>query len=134
MTHPHRLKITTSVQRSRNPQDSPEGRKLCDSYQNFDFGQGPKSIASSPYRGRPWRGWMFLSFFLCAKESKRNGVWGNPPARGNTSLCECYGIPQWVKTHIFATFSKKVSPSLSQSDNGVLQCRNFVPDNERVWI
>ena len=53
------------------------------------------------------------------------GVWGHPPARGNTSLCECYGIPQWVKTHIFATFSKKVSPSLSQSDNGVLQCRNF---------
>ena len=43
-------------------------------------------VASSPYRGRPWRRWMFLCFFLCAKESKRNGVWGYPPARGNTSL------------------------------------------------
>ena len=28
------------------------------------------AVASSPYRGRPWRGWMFLCFFLCAKESK----------------------------------------------------------------
>ena len=56
---------------------------------------------------------------------------------GIAGFCLQWGLggnPQWVKTHIFATFSKKVSPSLSQSDNGVLQCRNFVPDNERVWI
>ena len=27
-------------------------------------------------------GWMFLCFFLCAKESKKYGVWGYPP-QGN---------------------------------------------------
>ena len=36
-----------------------------------------------------------------------NGVWGNPPARGNTSLCECYGIPQWVKPTFLQLFQKK---------------------------
>ena len=29
------------------------------------------AVASFPYRGRPWMGWMFLCFFLCAKESKK---------------------------------------------------------------
>ena len=29
------------------------------------------AVASSPYRERPWRRWMFLCFFLCAKESKK---------------------------------------------------------------
>ena len=28
------------------------------------------AVASSPYRGRPWRGWMLLCFFLRAEESK----------------------------------------------------------------
>ena len=37
------------------------------------------AVASSPYRGRPWRGWMLLCFFLRAEESKRIGVWGYPP-------------------------------------------------------
>ena len=73
------------------------------------------------------------------------GEWSEAPSYeegvgvdgGIAGFCLQWGLggnPQWVKTHIFATFSKKVSPSLSQSDNGVLQCRNFVPDNERVWI
>ena len=55
------------------------------------------AVASSPYRGRPWRGWMFLCFFLCAKESKRNGVWGYPPARGNTSL---HVHPDSLRVHL----------------------------------
>ena len=29
------------------------------------------AVASSPYRGRPWRGWMLLCFFLRAEESKK---------------------------------------------------------------
>jgi len=28
-------------------------------------------VASSPYRGRPWWGWMLLCFFLRAEESKK---------------------------------------------------------------
>ena len=47
---------------------------------------------------------------------------------GIAGFCLQWGLggnPQWVKTHIFATFSKKVLPSLSQSDNGILQCCNF---------
>ena len=95
---------TTSVQRSRHPHDSPRRGASSVSHTKTLIS---KSIASSPYRGRPWRGWMFLCFFLCAKESKRNGVWGYPPARGNTSLCECYGIPQWVKTTFLQLFQKK---------------------------
>ena len=29
------------------------------------------AVASSPYRGRPWRGWMLLCFFLRAEERKK---------------------------------------------------------------
>ena len=32
------------------------------------------AVASSPYRGRPWRGWMLLCFFLRAEEMKENDV------------------------------------------------------------
>ena len=46
-----------------------------------------KSDRRTPYRGRPWRGWMLLCFFLRAEESKnmarlclaKKGVWGYPP-------------------------------------------------------
>ena len=38
-------------------------------YQNVRATGG--AVASFPYRGRPWMGWMFLCFFLCAKESKK---------------------------------------------------------------
>ena len=32
------------------------------------------AVASSPYRGRPWRGWMLLCFFLRAEEKRGLGV------------------------------------------------------------
>jgi len=60
---------------------NPKGAKAREPYQNLDGeSQLSESIASSPYRGRPWRGWMSLCFFLCARESKESGVWGDPPA------------------------------------------------------
>ena len=37
------------------------------------------AVASSPYRGRPWRGWMLLCFFLRAEE-------GDIPQQGKTLL------------------------------------------------
>ena len=30
----------------------------------------PEAIASSPYRGRPWRGWMFLGSFFAPKNEQ----------------------------------------------------------------
>jgi hypothetical protein len=51
---------------------NPEGAKAREPYQDFDGeSQLSESIASSPYRGRPWRGWMLLCFFLRAEESKK---------------------------------------------------------------
>jgi len=55
------------------------------------------AVASSPYRGRPWRGWMLLCFFLRAEESKnmarlclaKRGYGGYPPARWNLAR----GVP-----------------------------------------
>ena len=52
---------------------NPFGAKAREPYQIFDVeSQLSESIASSPYRGRPWRGWMLLCFFLRAEESKKN--------------------------------------------------------------
>ena len=52
---------------------NPFGAKAREPYQIFDGeSQLSESIASSPYRGRPWRGWMLLCFFLRAEESKKN--------------------------------------------------------------
>ena len=150
MTHPHRLNITTSVQRSRHPPMT-HPRTACI--------KRPATSVVVPPHDSPRRGASSVSHTktLMERASSRNqlsplpkigeglGEWSEAPSYeegvgvdgGIAGFCLQWGLggnPQWVKTHIFATFSKKVSPSLSQSDNGVLQCRNFVPDNERVWI
>ena len=54
------------------------------------------AVASSPYRGRPWRGWMLLLvLFFAPKKRTRMGSGGIPQREMNISLCApANGIPQ----------------------------------------
>ena len=45
------------------------GPLMVPAYRNVRATGG--AVASSPYRGRPWRGWMLLCYFLRAEESKK---------------------------------------------------------------
>ena len=138
MTHPYRLKITTSVQRSRHhmkkrpatsvvvpPHDSPRrGESSVSHTKTLISGRAQNQLHPPHIGGGLGGGGCFFASFFAPKKVREMGS-GGIPQREVTPRCVCYGIPQWVKNHIFATFSKKVLPSLSQSDNGVLQCRNF---------
>jgi hypothetical protein len=45
----------------------------------MEGGLCPESIASSPYRGRPWRGWMLLLvLFFAPKKRTKMGSGGIP--------------------------------------------------------
>jgi len=81
------------------------------------------------------------SLIACYRRDARKigegfGEWSEAPSYeegvgvdgGIAGFCLQWGLggnPQWVKTHIFATFSKKVLPSLSQSDNALSNCCTF---------
>jgi hypothetical protein len=59
-------------QKHKIKHDSPEGRKLCESYQNSDKKLCFFQLSLSNIGERFGLGGMFLCFFLCAKESKKS--------------------------------------------------------------
>ena len=60
------------MRQPKKAHDSPEGRKLCESYQNPEKSNAFFQLSLSNIGERFGLGWMFLCFFLCAKESKKS--------------------------------------------------------------
>jgi hypothetical protein len=53
----------------------------------MEGGLCPESIASSPYRGRPWRGWMSLLVLFSAPEKRTKMGFGGIPQREASLRC-----------------------------------------------